>query len=415
MKKKLSLILAMIMAASVLMSTVACSKNASSDDEEIEEKEDEEEKEEKETDEETSVADITAAEETTAPEETTAEYSAPETTRRAEDVTEEIVFDTADVTEDTLPTYEGTVESTAVPTDPTVTSPETDEITEETTGIADTDEPSLPVITPDAPVDTTAEITEETTPDIAEPETPSVSDITSTLGNTKVLTDALKAYDSLAYRDLELDGSVSYSLYGISASMPITGYRKYIFADPESPITDEVMSISLMGIESLSRTYHEAGWTYISNNGVNYKVEQDIVPNLFVGMYNDSTTLIGIAALFANKQFTDNGDGTRSISAEIPAEAMDIAVAMISEDMEISSMTLTYTLKGNDIHSIGLEFSVAMEYSGIAMDMSYNLVHTLVNPNVPFTVTPPEGYKDYPDFAITDNNMSGLGDIDAVA
>jgi len=411
MKRKLSLILAAIFAATTLMSTASCSMFEDVPDDEEEDTEKTEASEE--TDIESDLPDIQPVDSDMETDTDAVDGSSaiPETTRPEPSTTHPDLRETdGTIDEETtdLPIYDGPeIETTADHEDPAVPGEETTGVTEETTGIPedttavpeDTTVPGL-VVTPGG------NDTEETTDT---EDDPSISDIVDSVSTGTALANALKAYEKLEYRNLELSGTVQTAVYGISMNAPITGYQKIITTDPANPICDQEMTVSILGIESTNRMYYENGWSYNIQSGISYKVQNEMEKNLFAGIYNDNASLFVITALFTGKQFTDNADGTRSVSAEIPQEFMEQFGAAATAGLEVSTMTLIYTLNGNDLHSIGLNFSVTVELEGIALDMDYEMTYTLVNPGEAFTITPPEGYQDFTDYTnISDSLTSDL-------
>ena len=112
---------------------------------------------------------------------------------------------------------------------------------------------------------------------------------------------------------------------------------------------------------------------------------------------------------------SDNGDGTRSVSAAISDEEFaeiyqdfidDMSASAGQEgavsDLSVSNGKVDITVDENgyvSVYKVSFEMNLKVESSGVSMDAKapVEMAITFHNPGTAVTVTPPDGYQDFPE------------------
>jgi hypothetical protein len=103
-----------------------------------------------------------------------------------------------------------------------------------------------------------------------------------------------------------------------------------------------------------------------------------------------------------------NEDGSRTVTVTIPAEVFNEVYADLSADMgelggaagevSIKDAVMEATVLENGYYSdYKVDFTMTMNVSGIKTDCKASVSIHFNDPGTAVEVTPPEGYKDYPE------------------
>ena len=368
MKRKITLLLAVLFSLSVLLSVPSC-KEKDTPTEDADDDEDEDDNENSESD--NSESESASDNDTPAQSDSVAsgEASSPsEDENSAQDVT-------------------------ANPMQPEETEPQT--TTADITEIpsqSSAPSPSEPEPEPAASTEPEPDIEPEPEPEVQPSKDSTVEE----------LENAAKKCEDLDYLHTEITTDVVLNGVPILGSLevPLNVVSKVNRTDRDNPISDTVVTAelpALLGGKIQSRTYIEDGWTYVDGEETyKYKSESSSETLNALSMGDFST-------YFEGKEFIENKDGSRSVSAIIPGEELSELLGAVLEetllalDAEAADADVTVTLKDGYIISMSFKTAVKAEYSGMNVDVSIDVNVEYKDIGKPVQITPPADYKKFED------------------
>lgn len=155
--------------------------------------------------------------------------------------------------------------------------------------------------------------------------------------------------------------------------------------------------------------YTADGWTYIASNGSGYKMKQDAMDGqMGADMSTDLIMQPLPEALLKDCKLKKNNDGSESVRITIAGnvftalfkdmiDSMNSYIGTEAVNLTISDSAVTVTVKDGYISVYALEFSMNMEVSGTAANATVSASAQYNNPGKAVTVTPPEGYENFPE------------------
>jgi len=218
--------------------------------------------------------------------------------------------------------------------------------------------------------------------------------------------DKTQALDSI---DAEIVTKVTVSAEGESESMPVTVTMQAEGLQTDSPKVAMQTQTTFLNETITTHMYIEGEWMYCAMGDFKYKIsaseageEED---------YSETTNELMQdipEELLKNVKLEKQADGSRSVTISIDdeqfAEIYEDIIESTSEDiggsiddMLISNAKVTITIKDGYVTKYALKYNMSMNIFGTKVDAEAEVSVTLKNPGSKVTVTPPEGYQDFPD------------------
>jgi len=209
--------------------------------------------------------------------------------------------------------------------------------------------------------------------------------------------------------DMELGG------LGTSVNVPITADIKATGLQGESPVILSDVTVSVMGMGVTTSTYTEGEYLYMSVMDEKYKVKIAEMDD-YDGMSDVNNMLKSLPEeLLAEVVATENANGTKTVKVSVPQDMLQTLYAdLITQvqesaaegatvsDCAISDAEVEITVSEDGyVAEYNMEFDMEMTMSmaGLEVTVSAEVEAEIEieNPGEPVTVTPPEGYQDYPE------------------
>lgn len=231
-----------------------------------------------------------------------------------------------------------------------------------------------------------------------------------------LVSDAVAKNEALDSFDADVDIDMSVKVSGVTVDVPMGYQIKASGLAGENPVTSTTMSVTSMGATIETNAYIEGEWCYVTMLGQNMKTKMDESTEQYDGYSSIESVFKPLPeALLADVEITDNGDGTRSVSAAISDEEFaeiyqdfidDMSASAGQEgavlDLSVSNGKVDITVDGNgyvSVYKVSFEMNLKVESSGVSMDAKapVEMAITFHNPGTAVTVTPPDGYQDFPE------------------
>lgn len=227
------------------------------------------------------------------------------------------------------------------------------------------------------------------------------------------LAQAVERTNNLEDMDATLEVEMSMEIMGIEMNIPITADMKVKGMNSENPISFSTVSMSLLGTNVTVDVYQEGDWAYLSMDGMQYKMnisEAESEYDYTDDMKNMLQTLPEY--LLEGIEFTENEDGSKTISVNISDEEftelydelledLSATSGVNPEDLEVSDAVVSITIKDGYVLEYDMEFTMAMTVEGVETDTDVAYKLTYNNPGQAVTITPPEGYQDFEEMELT--------------
>ncbi|MBQ7336989.1 MAG: hypothetical protein IJW40_00890 [Clostridia bacterium] len=233
----------------------------------------------------------------------------------------------------------------------------------------------------------------------------------------EVVTDAVNktlALDSIS-ATMEMTMDMEMASLGTSVEVPMTTTIKASGLQSDAPVILTELTMSMMGIEMETVNYVEGEYMYMTMLGESYKVKMEDMTD-YDGM-NDIDNLIKALpeALLSEIEATENADGTKTVKVEVPNDMLDTIYGELlaqvqqsaAEGATVDSCNITeaaveITIDKDgyiSVYDMSFLMEMGMSVEGFSMDVSADVEAkvTYENPGEPVTVTPPEGYQDFPE------------------
>lgn len=225
----------------------------------------------------------------------------------------------------------------------------------------------------------------------------------------------------------EMTMNMEMDLFGMSVPMeiPMKMDIKANGLQGDNPVMNMGLSMEMMGEEIAFDSYLEGEYLYMSVMGENMKVKAAEMG----GMYDaraqiDSTVQQIPEELLTDIVAVENADGSKVVKLTMPAdelqtlygELLESVQGTAAEDSPVSNLVISDAeieiVIGSDgyISVYALTFDMDMTVGegdeGIDFKIAAEMKITYQNPGEPVTVTPLEGYRDFPEM---DADEVGLG------
>ena len=224
----------------------------------------------------------------------------------------------------------------------------------------------------------------------------SYQDFEAAMGKTQEL-DSLSA---------KLDMDIKIFAEGMSMDVPMDMNIKIKDAKSEDPVVYVDLKMSMMGIEMAMEMYQEDGWGYYVSDGEKYKInleEQEsaeYTQNLEDLMQKLPEDIMKKADIESGK------DGSATLTVELgEADFNNLfgdymeGLGYGTEGATIKGASVSMTAKDGYLTVYKMNMEMEMNVEGAVTQASAEITATYDNPGKSVEITPPDGYKDFPEFS----------------
>ena len=238
------------------------------------------------------------------------------------------------------------------------------------------------------------------------------SKVDNSVSAKELVQNAVEKTESADALSAKMSMKMSMSVMGMSMEIPLDMDIKVLDAQSEFPKTYIDVSMSMLGTDMDIGIYTEDGWGYYEYLGSNYK--------MYIGDEGDEYTSMANSLVEAlpddmleNKKVVKNSDGTRSVTVELSKEefgniyasfVQEMYASMIGSvadiaDLEIDDIVITYTVASSGyLSKYEMSFKMGVTVEGVSSTMTVDASMDYVEFDpAKITITPPAGYKDFPE------------------
>lgn len=232
-----------------------------------------------------------------------------------------------------------------------------------------------------------------------------------------LVTDAVAKTNALDSFEADMNIAMGMSVMGVTMEVPMDYNIKAAGLKGENPVSFSTIDMSLMGATMTTESYMEGDWCYISVSGQNMKVKVGEDSEEYDGYANIESAIKGLPEeVLSEVEIVENEGGTKTVSvaieddkfAEIYKDFIDSMAASATEtndsisDISITNATVEITVDENgyvSVYKMAFDMNIDVETSGIVVgtEASVEMEITFKNPGTAVTITPPEGYQDFPE------------------
>ena len=236
----------------------------------------------------------------------------------------------------------------------------------------------------------------------------------------EIVNDAIvktQALDSMhAVSEMNMD--MKMDLFGMSVPMeiPMKMDIKASGLQGDNPVMNMGMSLEMMDEEIAFDSYLEGEYLYISVMGENMKVKSEEMGS----MYDARAQIDGTVQQIPEELLTDivaveKSDGSKAVNLTIPQDQLQTLYGDLLESVQgtaaegspvsnlvISDAEVEVVINKDGYVSVyaltfGMDMTVGEGEEAIDCEIDVEMKITYQNPGEPVTVTPPEGYRDFPE------------------
>ena len=236
----------------------------------------------------------------------------------------------------------------------------------------------------------------------------------------EIVNDAIvktQALDSMhAVSEMTMD--MKMDLFGMSVPMeiPMKMDIKASGLQGDNPVMNMGMSLEMMDEEIAFDSYLEGEYLYISAMGENMKVKSEEMGS----MYDARAQIDGTVQQIPEELLTDivaveKSDGSKAVNLTIPqdqlqtlyGDLLESVQGTAAEDSPVSNLVISdaeveVVINKDGYVSVyaltfGMDMTVGEGEEAIDCEIDVEMKITYQNPGEPVTVTPPEGYRDFPE------------------
>ena len=229
----------------------------------------------------------------------------------------------------------------------------------------------------------------------------------------ELITEATENYKNLTAMAARMEMNISATVAGEKTEIPVIMDYAIKDAKAENPTMYMKMEMGAGDSKINVETYMEDNWSYIRQGQTTYKVTKDVLDDeadaytdLFNGTVNDIP-----ADLYDTATSVSNEDGSQTITLAIPEavfeELYDDMLEMITDtlsanadiDMSISNCKTEITVKGGQLVSYNVFYNMTMQMDDVSVTATVSAKLSITQTGDAVTVTPLEGYQNFPDYS----------------
>ena len=237
----------------------------------------------------------------------------------------------------------------------------------------------------------------------------------------KFFNDAIEKTKSLKYliQTTVADTDVTMTANGesFSFSMPQTAITKLDQSDPDAIVLYYCQTIDQSELGSGTttvETFMDSEWAYVSQHTAGENVAFKYRINEVDEIYSETQNALDMVKPLPEEYFEDyelvpNADGSYTVDVEIDlddfSEIFDETMETVAESngvsissREISNTKASITVKDGYVVSYLVAFDMSMQVEGVDAVYSFSIDISYTDIGKEFTLTPPEGFEDFPDY-----------------
>ena len=234
----------------------------------------------------------------------------------------------------------------------------------------------------------------------------------STVTASQQIADAVNKTQALDSMDAEMTMTVTVAMQGVTLEIPITMDIKAEALQTDAPKMDINMSMTMLEQTTAIEMYIEDDWTYCVMDGYKYKMKtSDLDSEEDYSETANSLVQDLPEDLLKDITLEEKSDGSKSVTIEIAAEkfadlyedlvdSMNSSAGTGADNVKLNDCSVTLVMKDGYITQYSMCYDMEMTIEGVSVTGSAEAAITYKNPGSKVTVTPPEGYKDFPDMGI---------------
>lgn len=233
----------------------------------------------------------------------------------------------------------------------------------------------------------------------------------------QLVSDAVAKTNGLDAVDAEMKMNMKTVTSGITMDVPVTMSMKATGLKGENPIVSANMVMPILGEEMPIEVYNEGDDFYIVMAGEGMKMKA----GEYTEEYDVSSDFMDVIKALPEDVLKDveivkNSDGTKTVSvaisdavfAEVYKDLLDSTKesaggADLGADVSVSGAKVEITVnKDGYVSSYKTSFTMEMTISVLGQEIKTtteaDIAVTYKNPGAAVTITPPEGYQNFPEF-----------------
>ena len=205
---------------------------------------------------------------------------------------------------------------------------------------------------------------------------------------------------------------ISVSMQGVSMEMPVTVTIKVQDAKSQNPKIYAIQEVTMLGETVSIEMYVENGYVYISSDGTNQKLELsqfgDAADSVMYNKTVEELLQVLPEDVMKDVSLLYNTNGTRYVEVEFDPtkflqlyasniEGLSEDLGLFIDDLQISDSKVKIVIDRNDyIKEYTLDYKMGITVQGQDANASVTLKMEFYEPGKPVTVTPMEGYQNFP-------------------
>lgn len=217
---------------------------------------------------------------------------------------------------------------------------------------------------------------------------------------------AMEKTQALEDISAKLDMDIEIFTEGMSMEVPMEMIVKIKDAKSENPVVYVDLKMTMMGVDVAMEMYQEDGWGYYVSEGEKYKVNLEEEVNIEYTHNLDNLMQKLPEEIMKNADIESGKDGSATLTVELGEEDFKEIFGSYMEDLGYGTEGATIkgasvTMKAKDGYLTSYEMNMEMEMTveGVVAQAAANITATYDKPGKGVEITPPEGYKDFPEYS----------------
>ena len=233
-----------------------------------------------------------------------------------------------------------------------------------------------------------------------------------------LISKGIEKSESLDSMEADMTLQIKMELQGTSVNVPIVYHVKAAGLKTENPVMSAGMQISMLGQEMKTDIYSEGEYFYLTVNNeqsMKFKADESTQKEYDVVDKMKDTLQLPSEEVFKDVKIQENEGGSKTVSTELSDEIIsenyqdliDSMSSLASAGGEIGNVAFSGAKLSATVNKDGYisayELSFDMKMDAKVMEETTEVKASAVlkleynNPGADVTVTPPEGYKDFPE------------------
>lgn len=227
-------------------------------------------------------------------------------------------------------------------------------------------------------------------------------------GSYETVNEATENMQNIDYYDVDVSMIMTMTIAGAGTyTIPIEMNMKADNTDKDNPLYEMFLTMDMMGTKTEMNMYQDEEWMYAVSADTAYKTKKDAAEGGYASNADNMLKTLP-EELFVGKTMTDNGDGSSTVTLDIPSDMfaeiyddiVDNAAATNGVDVEgvgLKDTRISITVKDGYIREYKMSFTMVMTVSGMETSTVMDMTAKYNSINEKITVNYPDGYKDFPE------------------